>query len=89
VLRTQWSQDVPSGCALTIYMRGTNTGPTPNYATSTWAGPYSGSGAIVIQDLTGTAALQGKRYYQYRVEMTSCSSNSQSPSLYDIEFDFD
>ena len=89
VLRAKWTQSIPTGCTLNLYMRGTGTGPTPDYATSSWAGPYSGSGTTVTQNLTGVAALQGFRYYQYRVEMNSCNSNTQSAELYDIAIDFD
>ena len=40
-------------------------------------------------DLTGISALQSKRYFQYRVDMTSCSSQAQAPKLFDITVEFD
>lgn len=89
VLRASWTQTVPTNCTLQLYIRGTNTGPTPDYSTSTPAGPYTGSGTTVVQDLTGVAALQGKRYYQYYVTMGACTNGVQIPLLSSITFDFD
>ena len=84
-----WNQNVPSGCRLEMYIRSTNTGPTPDYSTSTWQGPYTSATSIGRQNLTGNSELQSKRYYQYRVDMYSCSLNTKLPTLYDVELEID
>ncbi len=91
-LRITWSQNIPTGCALTLKVRGTNTGPTADYSTSTpWASAtaYSGSGSSVSQDLSGDSTLQGKRFFQYRADLTNCASNLDTPTLYDVQIDFE
>ncbi len=91
-LRMSWNQNLPSGCTLTLKVQGTNTGPTPDYSTSTaWASEtaYSGSGSNVAVDLSTDSNLQGKRFFRYRADMTNCSSNAHTPALYDVQIDFE
>jgi prepilin-type N-terminal cleavage/methylation domain-containing protein len=89
-LRIEWNQTIPTDCSLTVYLRGTNTGPTPDYSTSSWAWNYADASATrVTQDLTSDADLAGKRFYQYRVDMVSCNSYTESPTLSDLYIDFD
>ncbi len=88
-LHLTWNQTVPTGCRLWMYLRSTNTGPTPDYATSTWQGPYWSATSTVRTDLTGVSALQAKRYFQYRADMYSCKQNTNYPTLLDASFDFD
>jgi methionine-rich copper-binding protein CopC len=93
-LRATWSQAIPSGCTLTLKFRGTNTidgGDQPDYTASPWGSQtaYSGSGSTVAQDLSGDATLQGKRFFQYRADLTNCTSNTDTPSLYDVRIDFE
>lgn len=87
LLRARWSQNVPSGCTLEVRFRGGALSPPTDVD---WTDFYSGSGSIVTQDLTGVGdSLRGKRYYQYHVNMESCTSSGETPTLYDIQLDFD
>lgn len=89
-VRMVWNQDVPSGCLLQMYIRSTNTtGASPDYASSTWQGPYVGYTSIGRQNLGGNPFLQGKRHFQYRVDMYSCKLNNKMPTLYDVTVEFD
>lgn len=88
-LHMTWNQTVPTGCRLWMYIRSTNTGPTPDYATSTWQGPYWSATSTPRQDLTGISALQSKRFFQYRADMYSCKQNTNYPTLLDVSTDFD
>ncbi|MBI4090459.1 MAG: Ig-like domain-containing protein [Candidatus Komeilibacteria bacterium] len=90
LLRATWTQSIPSGCTLTVSFRGTNAGgATPDYTGVSWEGPYSGSGTTVTQNLAGVANLQGKRYFQYKVDMTNCNSSLSTPEFLDIQLEFD
>lgn len=90
LLRATWSQDIPTGCAISVYVRGDSVNPL----TTAWQGPYSGSGASVSVDLTTMptildTSLENKRYYQYYVSLTSCSAGAEIPRLFDLKLDFD
>ncbi len=101
-LRAVWTQNIPTGCSLTVKLRGTNTesvseGQPDTSTYPAWASQTAYSDTTtydatvtVSKDLTGDSSLQNKRFFQYRVDFNNCgSSHEKSPTLYDLSIDYD
>jgi len=78
-------QNIPSGCTLQI------TAEVSNDATFSAANVvsqvYSDTSTSYYTSST-EATLNGKRYLRYKVDMTACSSATQTPTLYGAKFNY-
>lgn len=78
-------QNIPSGCSLQL------TAETSDDATFTAANVssevYDDASASYYTSST-SATLNGKRYLRYKVDMTSCNGNADTPILYGAKFTY-
>ena len=99
LLRVKWTQNVPSDCVLDLYFRGTNAGTegTPDYTGILWThatttatttpGYYAPT--TRNEDLSDETSLQGKRWFQYLIDMHSCNSQNSTPEFTGVWLEFD
>lgn len=94
-LTLRWSQLVPSGCILDIYLQATNTvdgDATPLWTAATLLGPFRNtdtSRTTTTIDLTRYPQLADKKWIRYGVSMTSCNTGADTPTLYNLDLDVD
>lgn len=76
-------QNVPSGCNLSVDLEGANNDAFSGYTSAT----FSDSSAPNFTSST-PAILNNLRYLRYRLTMTACNSNSQTPTLYSLRLNY-
>jgi hypothetical protein len=78
-------QNIPSGCTLQV------TAEVSNDATFSAANVvsqvYSDTSTSYYTSST-EATLNGKRYLRYKVDMTACNGNTETPTLYGAKFNY-
>lgn len=78
-------QNVPSGCSLQI------TAEVSNDATFTAANVISeiyDDASTSYYSSSTDAGMNGKRYLRYKVDMTACNDNTETPTLYGAKFNY-
>lgn len=76
-------QNVPSGCNLSVALEGANNTAFSGYTSATFADsstPHFTSST--------PATLNNLRYLRYRLTLTACNSNSQTPTLYSLRLNY-
>ncbi len=76
-------QNVPSGCNLNIALEGANNSAFSGYTSANFAdssAPHFTSSTPVT--------LNNLRYLRYRLTLTACNSNSQTPTLYSLRLNY-
>ena len=76
-------QNIPSGCGLQVTVEVSNTTNMASASTQV----FSDTSATYYVSST-PATLNGKRFLRYKLDMTSCSGQSQTPTLYSLSINY-
>ena len=76
------SQDVPSGCSISIDLEAATSSDFSSPETVTFSDTASS------YSTSTPASLNGYRYVRYKATLTACNSGSETPSLYSLKLDY-
>lgn len=76
-------QSVPTGCALTLTLEGTNDSSFASYTSEAFA-----DNSTPNFTSSTPATLSNLRYLRYRLALTACNNNSQTASLYSLRLNY-
>ncbi len=76
-------QNVPSGCSLTLTLEGSSSTSFTSYTSNAFANNSTGNFTS-----STPSSLNGLRYIRYRLALTACNSNTQTPILYSMSLNY-
>lgn len=77
------NQNVPTGCALTVTLQGSND---PSFASYT-SNVFTDNSTPIFTSST-PVSLNNLRYFRYSTALTACSDNSATPTLYSVKLNY-
>ena len=76
-------QSVPTSCALSLALEGSNNTSFSGYTSEVFSDSSTPNFTSSTPD-----SLNNLRYFRYRLNLTACNSNSQTPSLYSLRLNY-
>ncbi|MBU1203277.1 DUF2341 domain-containing protein [Patescibacteria group bacterium] len=78
-------QNLPTGCALQITAE---VSDDSTFASGNVISEVYSDTSVSYYTSSTDATLNGKRYLRYKVDMTACNSNTETPTLYGAKFNY-